>query len=152
MRVREDYRTLTGAEKSAILLLSLGEDHTAKIFEQLDEDEIMQISQTMSTLGKVSANVTDGLAIERSSYSIFGATAAGRTGDLIAGSNIVNNLSAYAQPAAIDLRNYQGMVPVELLGNHDFPPIGEQPYFLSLSPYSFFWFRLERKADVPRIQ
>ena len=33
MRVREDYRTLTGAEKSAILLLSLGEDHTAKIFE-----------------------------------------------------------------------------------------------------------------------
>jgi maltose alpha-D-glucosyltransferase / alpha-amylase len=64
---------------------------------------------------------------------------------------IVNNLSAYAQPAAIDLRHYQGMVPVELLGNHDFPPIGEQPYFLSLSPYSFFWFRLERKADLPRI-
>ena len=44
MRVREDYRTLTGAEKSAILLLSLGEEHTSKIFEQLDEDEIMQIS------------------------------------------------------------------------------------------------------------
>ena len=64
MRVREDYRTLTGAEKSAILLLSLGEDHTAKIFEQLDEDEIMQISQTMSTLGKVSANVTERLFVE----------------------------------------------------------------------------------------
>ncbi|MDE2336346.1 MAG: flagellar motor switch protein FliG [Alphaproteobacteria bacterium] len=64
MRVREDYRTLTGAEKSAILLLSLGEDHTAKIFEQLDEDEIMQISQTMSNLGKVSANVTERLFVE----------------------------------------------------------------------------------------
>ena len=64
MRVREDYRTLTGAEKSAILLLSLGEEHTAKIFEQLDEDEIMQISQTMSTLGKVSANVTERLFVE----------------------------------------------------------------------------------------
>src|ERR1035437_1781641 len=64
MRVREDYRTLTGAEKSAILLLSLGEDHTSKIFEQLDEDEIMQISQTMSTLGKVSANVTERLFVE----------------------------------------------------------------------------------------
>jgi flagellar motor switch protein FliG len=64
MRVREDYRTLTGAEKSAILLLSLGEEHTAKIFEQLDEDEIMQISQTMSNLGKVSANVTERLFVE----------------------------------------------------------------------------------------
>jgi flagellar motor switch protein FliG len=64
MRVREDYRTLTGAEKSAILLLSLGEEHTSKIFEQLDEDEIMQISQTMSTLGKVSANVTERLFVE----------------------------------------------------------------------------------------
>jgi flagellar motor switch protein FliG len=64
MRVREDYRTLSGAEKSAILLLSLGEEHTAKIFEQLDEDEIMQISQTMSTLGKVSANVTERLFVE----------------------------------------------------------------------------------------
>lgn len=64
MRVREDYRTLSGAEKSAILLLSLGEEHTAKIFEQLDEDEIMQISQTMSSLGKISANVTERLFVE----------------------------------------------------------------------------------------
>ncbi len=64
MRVREDYRTLSGTEKSAILLLSLGEEHTAKVFEQLDEDEIMQISQTMSSLGKVSANVTERLFVE----------------------------------------------------------------------------------------
>ena len=64
MRVREDYRTLTGAEKSAILLLSLGEEHTARIFEQLDEDEIMQISQTMSNLGKVSASVIEKLFVE----------------------------------------------------------------------------------------
>lgn len=64
MRVREDYRTLSGTEKAAILLLSLGEDQTTKVFEQLDEDEIMQISQTMSTLGKVSANVTERLFVE----------------------------------------------------------------------------------------
>lgn len=64
MRVREDYRTLNGAEKSAILLLSLGEDHTAKIFNQLDEDEIMQLSHTMSSLGKISANVTERLFVE----------------------------------------------------------------------------------------
>lgn len=64
MRVREDYRTLTGTEKSAILLLSLGEEHTARVFEQLDEDEILQLSQTMSNLGKVSATVIERLFVE----------------------------------------------------------------------------------------
>ena len=64
MRLREDYRTLTGAEKASILLLSLGEEHTARIFEQLDEDEIMLLSQTMSNLGKVSADVIERLFVE----------------------------------------------------------------------------------------
>ncbi len=64
MRVREDYRTLTGVEKSAILLLSLGEEQTARIFSQLDEEEILQLSQTMSNLGKVSAQVVERLFIE----------------------------------------------------------------------------------------
>ena len=31
MRVREDYRTLTGNEKAAILMLSLGEDRAAAL-------------------------------------------------------------------------------------------------------------------------
>jgi len=55
---------------------------------------------------------------------------------------VVNNLSGFAQPAELDLRNFQGMVPVELLGNHSFPRIPPEPYFLSLTPHSFFWFRL----------
>ena len=59
---------------------------------------------------------------------------------------VVSNLSAYAQPAALDVRAYQNMVPIELLGNHAFPRIGEQPYFLSLAPHSFLWFRLERDS------
>src|SRR5262249_12280254 len=48
---------------------------------------------------------------------------------------IVNNLSAFAQPAALDLRAYQGQVPIEMVGNHAFPPIDKQPYFLSLGPH-----------------
>jgi maltose alpha-D-glucosyltransferase/alpha-amylase len=55
---------------------------------------------------------------------------------------IVNNLSAFAQAAELDLHNYQGQFPVELLGNHAFPRIGETPYVITLSPHSFFWFRL----------
>jgi maltose alpha-D-glucosyltransferase/alpha-amylase len=60
---------------------------------------------------------------------------------------IVQNLSAFAQPAELDLRHFQGMVPVELLGDHPFPQIKEQPYFLSLGPYSFYWFRLDRPIE-----
>ena len=56
---------------------------------------------------------------------------------------IVNNLSAFAQPVALELHAYQGRIPIELVGNHAFPPIGEHPYFLSLGPHSFFWFLLE---------
>jgi len=58
---------------------------------------------------------------------------------------VVNNLSAFAQPAELDLRPFQGMVPVELIGNHPFPRIvQDKGYFLSLSPYSSYWFRLDR--------
>lgn len=64
MRVREDYRTLSGAEKAAIFLLALGEEYTAKIFEHMDDEEIMEISQTMAGLGKVSANVVERLFID----------------------------------------------------------------------------------------
>jgi flagellar motor switch protein FliG len=64
MRVREDYRTLTGPEKAAIFLLSLGEEYTAKVFEHMDDEEIMEISTTMANLGKVSANVVERLFVD----------------------------------------------------------------------------------------
>jgi maltose alpha-D-glucosyltransferase/alpha-amylase len=60
---------------------------------------------------------------------------------------VVNNLSAFAQPAELDLRPFAGAVPVELLGNHEFPRIGDRPYFLSLSPHTFYWFRLDRPEE-----
>ena len=40
MRVREDYRGITGPEKSAILLMSLGEEQAGKLFALLDDEEI----------------------------------------------------------------------------------------------------------------
>lgn len=64
MRVREDYRTLTGTEKAAIFMLALGEDYTAKIFEHMDDEEILALSQTMATLGKVNANVVERLFVD----------------------------------------------------------------------------------------
>ena len=54
----------------------------------------------------------------------------------------VNNLSKNAQPVEMDLREFEGKVPLELLGRVPFPRIGQLPYFVTLSPYGFFWFQL----------
>ncbi|QRO02223.1 maltose alpha-D-glucosyltransferase [Archangium violaceum] len=60
---------------------------------------------------------------------------------------IVCNLSRFAQPAVIDLRDFEGQVPVELIGETPFPRIsGSMPYQLTLGPYMFLWFRLEKLA------
>ncbi len=64
MRVREDYRTLSGPEKAAIFMLALGEDHTAKIFEHMDDEEIMEVSQTMAGLGKINSTVVERLFVD----------------------------------------------------------------------------------------
>jgi flagellar motor switch protein FliG len=64
MRVREDYRTLNGTEKAAIFMLALGEDYTAKIFEHMDDEEILELSQVMATLGKVNSNVVERLFVD----------------------------------------------------------------------------------------
>ncbi len=59
----EDARKLTGPEKAAVILLSLGEDHT-RLWQGLDEDEIKEISQAMASLGTVSAQVVEELLVE----------------------------------------------------------------------------------------
>ncbi|HEV2066672.1 MAG TPA: maltose alpha-D-glucosyltransferase [Thermomicrobiales bacterium] len=59
----------------------------------------------------------------------------------------VVNLSRFAQFAELDLGEFAGMTPVELIGETRFPHIGELPYFLTLGPHAFFWFRLERTTD-----
>jgi flagellar motor switch protein FliG len=37
-QVKEDIRTLSGAERAAIIMLSLGEDHSQKIWQMMDEE------------------------------------------------------------------------------------------------------------------
>ena len=64
MRKREDFRTLTGGEKAAILLLSLGEDYSSRVFELMDDEEILEISQTMANLGKVNSAIVERLFVD----------------------------------------------------------------------------------------
>ncbi len=54
----------------------------------------------------------------------------------------VNNLSRFPQPVELDLRRFEGVVPVEMLGGMHFPRIGELPYLLTLPGHGFYWFTL----------
>lgn len=59
-----DYRSLTGTEKAAIFVLSVGEDYAQKLFQYLEEEEIREISQSMTNLGQVNAEIVDRIFVE----------------------------------------------------------------------------------------
>jgi flagellar motor switch protein FliG len=57
-------RTLTGPERAAVFMLALGEQYGGKVWNLLDDDELRQLSITMSTLGTVEAEAVEGLLLE----------------------------------------------------------------------------------------
>lgn len=62
--VKDDPRGLSGAERAAVIMLSLGEEHSTRIWEMMDEDEIKEVSQVMSNLGTVSASLVEKLLVD----------------------------------------------------------------------------------------
>jgi len=42
----DDYRSLRGAQKAAIVMLALGEEQCGRLFTMMHEDEIRDISST----------------------------------------------------------------------------------------------------------
>ncbi len=64
MRVRDDYRALSGPEKAAIFLLSINEEQTAQLFGLMDDDEILEMSQIISSLGKIGPDVIERLFVD----------------------------------------------------------------------------------------
>ena len=64
MQVRDDYHSLTGKDKAAVLMLSLSDEYAAKLFANMKDVEIRNLSQSMSELGKVSAVIVEQLFIE----------------------------------------------------------------------------------------
>src|ERR1700735_3592269 len=57
-------RQLKGPERAAVLMLALGEQHGAKIWGMLDDDELRQISVVMSTIGTIEAELVENLLLE----------------------------------------------------------------------------------------
>lgn len=61
---------------------------------------------------------------------------------------VVVNFSRFVQTVELDLSAFEGVEPVEIFGQTKFPAIGDSPYFLSLSPYGFYWLTLTRKPTL----
>ncbi len=61
----------------------------------------------------------------------------------------VANVSRSAQAVELELSEFAGRVPIEMVGGSMFPTIGPGPYVLTLPPYGFFWFTLAAQAETP---
>jgi flagellar motor switch protein FliG len=75
--VKTDYESLSGVERAAVLMLTLGDEHGDPIWKALDDDEVKEISQTMANLGTVSSELIEKLLIDfvtqmSSTGSVFG--------------------------------------------------------------------------------
>jgi maltose alpha-D-glucosyltransferase/alpha-amylase len=57
----------------------------------------------------------------------------------------VHNLARSAQAVELDLAEFEGWTPEEMLGRSAFPRIGELPYLLTLAPRGWFWFQLRKE-------
>ncbi|WP_416897910.1 MAG: flagellar motor switch protein FliG [Minwuia sp.] len=72
-----EFRNLSGSQKAAIMILSLGEEGTAKVWELLDDEEIKEVSQTMANLGSINSDVIERLFVEFANQMTAGGSLVG---------------------------------------------------------------------------
>jgi maltose alpha-D-glucosyltransferase/alpha-amylase len=63
---------------------------------------------------------------------------------------VVVNLSRYPQWVELELAEFAGTVPVELLGNGAFPPVEARPYRLTLGGHDALWLSLSSSLERQR--
>src|SRR5471032_51583 len=63
-QVNKGRRKLSGPERAAVLMPSLGERYGGKIFSMLEDDELREISTAASTLGTIDAASVEELLLE----------------------------------------------------------------------------------------
>src|ERR1700729_3416256 len=61
---RPASKPISGPKRAAILMLALGEQYGGKVWAQLDDDEVRELSMHMSTLGTVEVDVVEDLLLE----------------------------------------------------------------------------------------
>ena len=119
-----DASKLNGAEKAAVILLSLGEEQT-KLWQALDDEEIKEISQAMSTLGTVSATVVEDLLVEfvsgmSSTGAIMGSFEQTQRllGSFLPGDKVENLMEEIRGPAGRTMWDKLGNVNEAVLANY----------------------------------
>ena len=60
----KDPKELTGVQKTAILLLAMGDEYVQKIFKELDRDEIVKVSKAMVELETVPQEIVEAVLTE----------------------------------------------------------------------------------------
>ena len=63
-RIKEDYRSITGPQKAAIMMLSLGDEQAGTLLGMMEDDEIKELPQIMANLGTVGANLVERLFVD----------------------------------------------------------------------------------------
>jgi len=64
LKVRDNIKSLTGAERLAIIFLCLGEDKAAEFLERMDESEITAVSHSIAGLGTIASSVVEQVMFE----------------------------------------------------------------------------------------
>ncbi len=72
---------LSGAEKAAVIVMTLDENVSSKLFTQMSEEEIREISQAMVGLGAVEQSIVEGLFSEFIDQMSAGASLVGDVGN-----------------------------------------------------------------------
>ena len=61
---KDEYKKLSGPQKAAMFLMAVGEETAIKLFSMMEDDEIREISNMMSTLGQVPSDMVERLFMD----------------------------------------------------------------------------------------
>ncbi|MBS1096934.1 flagellar motor switch protein FliG [Gluconobacter sphaericus] len=109
-------KNVSGVQKVAILMMALGEENCSRLFEQMHEEEIREISSVMAQLGIVSSNTVEKVCHE---FSQSLGAAEGIVGDLESTEKLLKNALPANRAAAImeEIRGPAGRTMWDKLGN-----------------------------------
>ncbi|MBS1091547.1 flagellar motor switch protein FliG [Gluconobacter sp. Dm-74] len=109
-------KNISGVQKAAILMMALGEENCSKLFEQMHEEEIREVSSAMAQLGIVSSNIVEKICHE---FSQGLGSAEGVVGDLESTEKLLKNALPASRAAAImeEIRGPAGRTMWDKLGN-----------------------------------
>lgn len=120
----EQIRNLSGPEKAALLMLTIGEENAGKLFSMMHDDEIRELSQIMSSLGSVGAATMEKLVMEfAENFSTAGAVGSYETAERLLGkvldkSRLDNIMDEIRGPAGRTLWDKLDNVSEVILANY----------------------------------